>query len=76
MATCPHCGEFLDEHHHCPARRRAHNVGMTALAMLIGAVLSTMTLYAISDRPAEFTVIVGVAAGMIIGNAVWTNIRH
>jgi hypothetical protein len=73
MATCPKCGDFLDEHHRCVGlwRRRARNVG----AMLAGAVLSTVALYAVSDNPSLATVAFGVVSGMVIGQAVLTVTR-
>jgi ABC-type uncharacterized transport system permease subunit len=44
--------------------------------MLAGAVVSTVALYTISPRPQVTTVVLGVVAGMVIGQSVWTAIRH
>ena len=76
MATCPRCGEFLSEHHRCGWRHRARAVGMSALAMLAGTVLSLVVLYALSDNPAPPTVALGVVSGMILGQAAWTATHH
>lgn len=76
MATCPRCGDFLDEHHRCSWRHRARAIGMSALAMLGGATLSLIVLYAVSDTPSVITVGIGVASGMILGQAVWTATHH
>jgi hypothetical protein len=76
MATCPQCGGFLGEHHHCAVRRRARRVGMSALAMLVGMVVCTLTVYAVNDSPSAILVMFGVVGGMILGQAVWTAIPH
>jgi hypothetical protein len=49
---------------------------MSALAMLVGVVLSTLALYAVNDNPSGIMVVFGVVAGMILGQAVWAAIRH
>ena len=78
MATCPRCGGFLDEHHRCVGlwTRRARRVGAAALAMLGGAIVSLYVLDMTSSNPAGATVALGVVAGMIIGQAVWTAVRQ
>jgi hypothetical protein len=74
MATCPRCGEFLDEHHHCTGlwRRRVSS----ATGMLVGAAVSLVALYAVSDNPSNATVAIGVVAGVILGHAVWSALFH
>jgi hypothetical protein len=78
MATCPHCGDFLDEHHRCAGLwpRRARAVGGSALAMLGGAILSLVVLYPISGNPSGVTVALGGVAGMVIGHGVRTAVTR
>ena len=74
MATCPRCGKFLGEHHHCVGlwRRRLSS----ATGMLSGAILSMLLLYAVSDNPSAIIVALGVAVGAILGRAVWAALFH
>jgi len=44
--------------------------------MLVGAVLSTLALYAVSNNPSVAAVALGVVSGMIIGQAVWRATQH
>ena len=76
MATCPRCGEFLGEHHRCSVRYRAREFGKSAFAMLGGMVLSMLALYAVSDNPSRITVAISAAVGMLLGQALWTELRH
>ena len=78
MATCPYCGEFLEEDgesHHCAWHHRVREVGMSALAMVVGAVVSVLVLYTIDVDPSDMTILLGVVAGMVIGQAVWSQLR-
>jgi hypothetical protein len=78
MATCPRCGGFLDEHHHCVGvwPRHARRIGGSALAMLAGAILSLVVLYMLSSNPSGVTVALGVVVGMIIGQGVRTAVTR
>jgi len=69
MATCPRCGAFLSDHHHCVGlwRRRVRSV----FAMFWGAILSVFVLYVVSDHPSGVVVSIGVVSGMVLGRAVW-----
>jgi hypothetical protein len=49
---------------------------MSALAMLVGMVVCTLTVYAVNDSPSAILVMFGVVGGMILGQAVWTAIPH
>jgi hypothetical protein len=64
MATCPHCGGFLGERHHCEGLwpRRARRVGGSTLAMLGGVVLSMAVLYLVSNNPSSASIALGVVA--------------
>jgi hypothetical protein len=69
MATCPRCGGFLSDNHHCVGlwRRRMRSV----VAMFWGAVLSIFMLYAVSDHPSGLVVSIGAVSGIVLGRAVW-----
>jgi hypothetical protein len=49
MATCPHCGGFLHEHHRC--RGRWWRRGRQATAALIGASAGALVAFWIADGP-------------------------
>ena len=68
VATCPRCGGFLHERHRCRGlwKRRARSV----VAMLGGAILSTLVLYTISGDPQGWAVVLSVLVGMIVGEAL------
>jgi len=70
VATCPDCGAFLSENHHCTVRRRARRVGKSVWAALVGAVLCTLVLYAVNDNPPWVMVTFVVVAGVILGPTV------
>ena len=78
MATCPHCSEFLGEHHRCRGlwRLRIRRVGASALMILGGALVSTAMLYTVNSDPSGLIFTIVVLIGAIIGQAVRTATRH
>jgi hypothetical protein len=73
VATCPRCGEFLDEHHCCPRvpRRLLRTGGMAAAGALLGLVLPL----AMFDRPAMSLVLITSLLGAVLFTAFYQTIR-
>ena len=51
-------------------RRHARTLGLSAVAMLGGAILSTVSLYLVTDHPSRTTVAICVLCGMILAQVV------
>ena len=67
MATCPHCGEYLDTNHQCrlwPLRLRVW--GKVALGGLVGATVATVVLLALYDGVSAVPIVIGALLGAAV----------
>lgn len=73
MATCPLCGDFLDDHHQCLGawRRRLSAIAIAAL----GATFGVLMALGLTDRPSLSLLAVAALLGGLLFSAVVQNIR-
>ena len=69
MATCPRCLGALTENHKCP-KGVFSRVMETLSTVAIGAVLGTVLVFAIEERPAGALVLAAAALGGVLASAV------
>jgi len=68
MATCPHCGEYLDTYHRCRGlwRLRLRVWGKVAMGGLFGAAAATVVLLALYDGVSAGPVVIGALLGAAV----------
>ena len=68
MATCPHCGGFLHDHHRCRGRwwRRGREAG----AAVVGASAGGAAAFGLAERPAVALVVTCGLLGAVLVTAV------
>lgn len=69
MATCPRCGEFLSEHHHCEGVWRRLLGGLSVA--LVGALLGVSALLIADQRSSDPLIIVTALLGAVVAWSFW-----
>jgi hypothetical protein len=68
MATCPRCGGFLHEHHHCAGlwRLRLRGLSVLVLGGVGGAVGGWLILVAVMGQASWLAVAVAASSGVFV----------
>jgi hypothetical protein len=69
MATCPKCMGFLTEGHKCPGGVWSR-LSKSLLTVIIGAVIGTLVVYVIEERPVPALWMAGAALGAVLAMSV------
>jgi hypothetical protein len=68
VATCPHCGGFLDDHHRCFGAWR--RMGRWVAMMCVGGLAGLVLAFGLIEHPLPEVIVIAALLGAVLGSSL------